>query len=421
MRNRDRAQTFLVAIADRRQPHVWPCDPRIRESVKWDARGRLQVQETAKDEVAAYIHSITAHPRAMAGAWPWKKVRENWLAAKKTQPGFKFERQGARQEWSIGALSAERKAQLQRWGCIITSPMEPTPPTDEPIGLCSRSPLAEPSCVNSPTGWAEGCADELEPAVQDSRARSAQTATGREYESCMAELSLAQLSVRFESKKGSAALNAWLEDCGAEVFAEQLKEQDMTSLLVLGRLGHESTKELAAAVGMSKFMTEAFVRSCDELRAELQQLRQWIEIKKLRISLGKTDITINGSDKEVQRDDGPVGKKLKKQESDSVEDKQTAHPNHEKLKPTAEEATRRMVETVGCEKEEEEEAVGCEEEEEEAVGCEEEEEGQEGTVTVAGGDDQDESEDESDERLNTPNEPDGHAQPRGRKRQHPTD
>jgi hypothetical protein len=94
-----------------------------------------------------------------------------------------------------------------------------------------------------------------------------------------------------------------------------------------------------------------------------------------------------------------------------VEDKQTAHPNHEKLKPKADEATRRMVETVGC----------AEEEEEEAVGCEEEEEGQEGTVTVAGGDDQDESEDESDERLNTPNEPDGHAQPRGRKRQHPTD
>ena len=43
---------------------------------------------------------------------------------KKMNPGFKFERQGARQEWSIGALSSERKAQLQQWGYGFTSPME---------------------------------------------------------------------------------------------------------------------------------------------------------------------------------------------------------------------------------------------------------------------------------------------------------
>jgi hypothetical protein len=121
-KKRDKAQMYLVAIADRRNPHVRPCDSRVVDSVKWDSGGRLIVRETAKDEVAAYIHSITADPHL--AAWKWKQVRDNWLTTKKGQPGFKFERQGARQDWSIGTLSADRKAQLQRWGCALTSPME---------------------------------------------------------------------------------------------------------------------------------------------------------------------------------------------------------------------------------------------------------------------------------------------------------
>jgi hypothetical protein len=125
---------------------------------------------------------------------------------------------------------------------------------------------------------------------------------------CLAELTLEQLTERFTGKKGTAALEAWLEDCGVEVFTEQLKEQDMTSLLALARLPHQSVKDLAAVVGMSKFMTEAFAHSCDELRKEVQQLRELIEIKKLQQVVSKK---FPGDSDDLKQDAGPVEKKLK--------------------------------------------------------------------------------------------------------------
>ena len=58
----------------------------------------------------------------------WKSVRENWLAEKtkdgKFRTGFKFKKQGNGQEWSIGVLSAERKAQLMAWVDVETEKVE---------------------------------------------------------------------------------------------------------------------------------------------------------------------------------------------------------------------------------------------------------------------------------------------------------
>ena len=57
------------------------------------------MRETAKDEVAAYIHSITEITHHCVEV---AKVRDNWLTTKKGQPGL-FVKQGARQVVHRGA------------------------------------------------------------------------------------------------------------------------------------------------------------------------------------------------------------------------------------------------------------------------------------------------------------------------------
>ena len=77
------------------------------------------------EQIAEYIRTVLQQRKCEK---MWKSVRENWLAEKTKGgnffPGFKFKKQGNGQEWSIGVLSAKRKAQLMAWVDVETEKVE---------------------------------------------------------------------------------------------------------------------------------------------------------------------------------------------------------------------------------------------------------------------------------------------------------
>eukprot|EP01043_Picozoa_sp_COSAG02_P052954 COSAG02_NODE_5785_length_4036_cov_3.068834_3_plen_756_part_01 len=102
----------------------------------------------------------------------------------------------------------------------------------------------------------------------------------RGFAEAIASLTYTQLQEQLASYKGKEALEAWLEDCGLEDYADQVKVH-ATSLLTLCAADSAAVQATAEDAGMTRLEQTAFINNFAELSEEIEQLKKRIRIQRL--------------------------------------------------------------------------------------------------------------------------------------------